>query len=103
MIDLFREIQRRRARGDALALATVVDTRGSTPREAGAKMLVPTGDSTMGTIGGGFPEHEVHKVALEVIRTGRARLVHLELTADVAAREGATCGGIMDVLVELIR
>ena len=102
MIDLYREIVRRRAQGQKMALATVIDTRGSTPRELGAKMVVAEDRSIVGTIGGGYAEHQIWKIAPDVITTGRARAVRVELTADIASNEGAICGGVMDIFVEPI-
>ena len=103
MIEVFQEIARRRSRGEVVALATIVSTRGSTPREPGAKMMVAADGSISGTIGGGCGEHEVWQAALETIRTGQPRIVHVDLTADVVSSEGAICGGVMDVFVEAIR
>lgn len=100
MIELLLEIARRRARGETVALATIVGTRGSTPRELGAKMMVAADGTIAGTIGGGCGEHEVLLAALDVIRTGRPRRVVADLTT--GGEEGAICGGVMDVFVEPI-
>lgn len=100
MLELFREIARRRVAGETVVLATVVSTKGSTPREPGAKMVVSADGSIMGTIGGGFAEHEVWKLAPEVIRSGVPRMMRVELTADVASNEGALCGGVMEIFIE---
>ncbi|MHB0876633.1 MAG: XdhC family protein [Anaerolineae bacterium] len=99
-IGFYREVARRLAAGERLAMATVVETRGSAPRQAGAKMAVTAAGGAIGTVGGGYPEHETTRVALAVIEEGKPRMLHLELTADVADRMGATCGGVMDVFVE---
>ncbi len=103
MIEIFREVARRTAEGETVALATIVETRGSTPRERGAKMMVTAEGRIVGTIGGGCGEHEVFQAALEVIRTGEPRLVEVNLTADMVSNEGALCGGIMEVFVEALR
>jgi xanthine/CO dehydrogenase XdhC/CoxF family maturation factor len=100
MIEVFREIARRRPLGESVALATIVSTRGSTPRELGAKMVVAADGSIVGTIGGGCGEHEVWQAALEALRTGEPRMVLVDLTADVVSNEGAVCGGTMEVFVE---
>ena len=103
MIEVFRELARRRGQGEVVALATIVATRGSTPRELGTKMMVAADGSIAGTIGGGCGEHEVWQAALETIRTGQPRIVRVDLTADVVSNEGAVCGGVMDVFVEALR
>jgi len=89
--------------GRPFALATVVNVRGSTPREVGAKMIVRE-DGQFGTIGGGCGEAEVFRkarVLLEEEGDGGARLAEVDLTGDFDQREIGTCGGIMDVFVDL--
>ena len=51
MLDLFDEIIRRCAAGERIALCTVVDARGSTPQQRGARMIVTTAGGIMGTLG----------------------------------------------------
>lgn len=82
------------------ALVTVIATKGSVPRKAGAKMLVSLDGRTLGSIGGGCSESEVAQLARDVIRDGHYLLHRVDLTADAAADEGMVCGGIMDVLIE---
>lgn len=82
------------------ALATVISTRGSTPRKAGARMLVYRDGRTFGTIGGGCGESEVRREALNVIDEGVPRLYRVALDADTAADEGMVCGGVMEVFIE---
>jgi len=88
-------------RGKPFALATVVNVRGSTPREIGAKMLV-RGDGQVGTIGGGCGEAEVFRKAQLVLEhSGAARIEEVDLTGDFDQQQIGTCGGIMDVFVDL--
>lgn len=103
LVELLREAQRRTVEGQASALVTVVATKGSTPRRAGARMLVDADGSIVSTIGGGCVEAEARRAALDVIRTGQPRLLAVDLTADVAADEGAVCGGLMEVLIEPLK
>ena len=84
----------------SVAVATVIATRGSTPREAGAKMLVRRSGQTLGTVGGGCGEAAVRSAALRVLDDGDLQVVQVDLTADAAADSGDVCGGIMEVLVE---
>ena len=89
-------------RGQPFALATVVNVRGSTPREVGAKMIVRA-DGQFGTIGGGCGEAEVFRkarVLLDETNEAAARLAEVDLTGDFDQREIGTCGGIMDVFVD---
>src|ERR1700719_3237679 len=89
--------------GKPFVLATVVNVRGSTPREVGAKMIVRE-DGQFGTIGGGCGEAEVFRkarVLLEEKNDRGARVAEVDLTGDFDQREIGTCGGIMDVFVDL--
>lgn len=104
MIEIFREMRKRLDAGESVALATVIEVKGSTPREAGAKMLVTSDGRIYGTIGGGCGEAEVWRSALDAIQAGGARVVTVDLTEDVdTSTRGAICGGTMDVFVEAIR
>ncbi len=83
------------------ALATIVKTKGSTPRKAGARMLVYRDGRTLGTIGGGCcGESEVRLQAINVIDDGTPRVHRISMTADIAAAEGMSCGGTLEVFIE---
>lgn len=81
------------------ALATVVAARGSTPREAGARMILFADGRQVGSIGGGCGEAEVRQAAFDVMDTGRPRLVTIDL-AGFFGDELEVCGGRMEVFVE---
>ncbi len=83
------------------ALATIFKTKGSTPRKAGARMLVYRDGRTVGTIGGGCcGESEVRVQALSVIDDQAPCIHKISMTADVAAAEGMSCGGTLEVFIE---
>lgn len=85
----------------ALALATVVATRGSVPRRAGSRMAIDVqSGAIVGTIGGGCGEGDVIAAAADVVRSGRPRLLRVELTDPVDSWSPAVCGGVMEVLIE---
>src|SRR5215475_13685522 len=87
-------------RGQNFALATVINVRGSTPREVGAKMIVRT-DGQFGTIGGGCGEAEVFRKARLLLEDGQgAKLAEVDLTGDFDQQEVGSCGGIMDVFID---
>ena len=86
--------------GHPVVLATVVATRGSTPRRPGTKMLLRSDGGTFGTIGGGCGEDEVRREALEVLHSGRPVLYRVDLTGGPADPGDRVCGGVMEVLVE---
>ena len=82
------------------AVVTVIETKGSTPRGAGAKMAVSPLGKVTGSIGGGCSEAAVIQDARRIIGTGRYKLVDIDLTGEVAESDGMVCGGTMRVLVE---
>jgi xanthine dehydrogenase accessory factor len=82
------------------ALAVVVEKSGSTPVPTGAIMAVNALGGIVGTVGGGCGEHEIVKHALQALRTGEPRLIHLDMSNDVAEEEGMVCGGRMQVWIE---
>jgi xanthine dehydrogenase accessory factor len=99
--DIWAEAVRTLEDDQPFALATVINVRGSTPREIGAKMIVRT-DGQAGTIGGGCGEAEVfRKARLLLSEGGGTRLVEIDHTGDFEQDQIGTCGGIMDVLVSL--
>ena len=101
MNEVFQEIQRALKDGVPVVLATVAATRGSTPRRAGARMLVRPDGSFCGTIGGGSAEAEVRAAAREVLDAGLPRLVTVDL-AEPTEAEDRICGGVMEVFIERI-
>lgn len=86
--------------GERVAVATIARTRGSTPREAGAKMIIKSAGQALGTIGGGCGEAEVWRAALDVIADGKPRMVHVELTEEISLSTDGVCGGTFDVFVD---
>lgn len=88
--------------GVKAALITVVKTSGSTPRKAGAKMLITADGRITGTIGGGCAEAEVRLKALAALADKRPTLYQVNMLNDIAAREGMVCGGIMEVFIQVI-
>lgn len=85
------------------ALATIVESAGSTPRKAGAKMLIYRDGKTQGTIGGGSVEEQVRLEALNVIDKGKPCIHKVSLSADIAALEGMVCGGMQEVFIEPVK
>ena len=91
-----------RREGRRCALATIVSTKGSTPRKVGARMLVDPDRGLVGTVGGGCGEAEVIESAHRVMETGAAERVRVDLTEDFTSWSPAVCGGVMDVFVERV-
>jgi xanthine dehydrogenase accessory factor len=88
--------------GRSCALATIVSTRGSTPRKVGARLVVDPEFGLTGTVGGGCGEAEVIEAARRVLETGRPERVRVSLMEDILSWSPAVCGGVMDVFVEAV-
>jgi xanthine dehydrogenase accessory factor len=82
------------------ATITIISTKGSVPRNAGAKMLVWPYGKLLGSIGGGCSEGDVINTARDLLRNGGYLLQTIDMTGTIAEDEGMVCGGIMEVLIE---
>jgi xanthine dehydrogenase accessory factor len=98
--ELLPEIDRWRAKGERVALATVVATRRSSPRPVGSKLAVSEGGELAGSVSGGCVESDVFLAAQEVLASGTPRLITYGITDDMALGIGLPCGGEIDVFVE---
>jgi len=96
MVNIYREIVDLLNQGKAFALATVVESEGSSPGKAGAKMIVREDGSTIGTVGGGRVEFAVIKKGREVIRRKTPQL----LAYGLKEANGLLCGGEVRIFVE---
>jgi xanthine dehydrogenase accessory factor len=83
------------------ALLTILSSKGSVPRKAGAKMVAYLDGRTVGSIGGGCSEAGVVTKAREIMLDKGFLIEHVDMTGDAAEAEGMVCGGIMEVLVEV--
>ena len=99
--EIYREMAEHLEDGDHFVVATVIATRGSTPRKSSAKMLVLMDGTIRGTIGGGCGEAEVWTAAMQSLEDGQPRIVTVDLTTPVDGPD-KICGGIMDIYVEPI-
>jgi xanthine dehydrogenase accessory factor len=101
-LEIWRELAQRARARRSCALATVVHTRGSTPRKTGTKMIVDPDGGLVGTVGGGCGEAEVLEAARRVLESGVPEIVHVDLTRDLLSWSPAVCGGVMEVYVESV-
>ena len=101
--DIFQKLVELKDRGIEVCLATIVDTTGSTPREAGAKMIVCADGTLYGSVGGGCGENQIHSAALRCILTTKMpELMEIDLSDDIGTKGGDVCGGRMWAFVEPI-
>ena len=87
---------------EPFALVTLVAQQGSTPRAAGAQMLVRPGGSIVGTIGGGLLEATMMREAGEAIAAGRSHVSAVALTGQSVSGPTMICGGHAAVLVACV-
>lgn len=97
---LYQHLQKMLDENQTVAVATIVDAKGSVPREVGAKMLIHPLGRHVGTVGGGCGEADVIRAGLDVIGDGIPRTIHVDLTEDISMNSLGVCGGVMDVFVE---
>lgn len=95
-LDIYEEIVRLIREGRAFALATVTENSGSSPRKAGAKMLIYDDGRTLGSVGGGQVEADTIKAAQKGLCNGKTCIIPFVLSEE----HGFACGGAMTVYVE---
>jgi xanthine dehydrogenase accessory factor len=89
-------------KGETAALATVVGTYSSAPRQPGASMLVGPAGEAVGSVSGGCVEGAVYELGEQVLADGRPILQRYGVSDDDAFAVGLTCGGIIDIFVEKV-
>jgi len=101
---LVRDFRTLAARGEALALATVVETEGSTYRKAGAQMLIAAGGEPFGLLSGGCLEADLALHARAVVNTGSARRMKYDMRGedDRLFGIGSACEGAISVLLQRV-
>ncbi len=100
MKDVVEDVRSWTARGDRVAIATVVSVKRSAPRPPGAKMAINERGEVSGAVSGGCVEGAVVEVAGEVLKQGQPRLLHFGIADSEAWDVGLPCGGEIDVFVE---
>ena len=86
--------------GRGAALATVVETWGSAPRQAGSQLVISGAGDIMGSVSGGCVEGAVVLEAMEAITDGRPRVLTYGVSDNEAFAVGLACGGTIRILVD---
>ena len=86
--------------GRAVALATVIETWGSAPQPVGSQLAVDTEGNFTGSVSGGCVEGAVVTEALDVIASGKPRVLDFGVADETAWEVGLACGGRIRVYVE---
>jgi xanthine dehydrogenase accessory factor len=99
--ELFDHIEQLRGTSRKVAVATLVNTRGTTPRKEGARMVVDERGGILGSVTiGGCVDAQVIEESADVLSVMRPRLLQLDLGDEEAWEIGLTCGGTIEVFVE---
>src|SRR5512134_2476734 len=100
MRDILPDLDKWRAEDKPIAVATVIQTWGSSPRRAGARMaLTPDGKIT-GSVSGGCVEGAVFEEGVEALRIRRPKLLHFGVADETAWEVGLACGGSIEIFVK---
>ena len=86
--------------GDAVAIATVINTWGSSPRPVGSQLVVNDKSQFVGSVSGGCIEGAVVEEALKVMKCGAPSLLEFGVSDEMAWEVGLACGGTVEVFVE---
>ena len=100
MKEILDEVERWRESGEKVVVATVVATRRSAPRPVGTSLAVSESGKMCGSVSGGCVEGDVFENAMDVMRSGEAKMLSYGITDDMAWSVGLPCGGEIDVFVE---
>src|SRR5688572_25898240 len=102
MRDLLPALTRWHADGGRVAIATVVERRGSAPRDPGASLALNDLGEIAGSVTGGCVEPAVIREAQEVLDGAPARLREYGIADDTAFDVGLACGGTVVILIALL-
>ena len=100
MKDVLPDVERWRANGEQVAIATVVATRRSAPRPIGSKLAISERGELAGSVSGGCVESDVAERAKEVLAGGPPALLTYGIADEQAFEVGLPCGGEIDVFLE---
>lgn len=100
MREVLDELEQWTREGEEIALATVVETWGSSPRPLGSKMVVTRSGKMAGSVSNGCIEGAVFEEAQKVLKSGKPKLAAFGVADEVAFEVGLACGGHIEVFVQ---
>src|SRR6266849_909854 len=100
--DILRAAEDWRREGRDVALATVVETWGSAPRPVGSNLVIDKDGNFLGSVSGGCVEGAVVTEAVDVIESGKPRMLEFGVADDTAWKVGLSRGGRIRVRVETV-
>ena len=100
--DILKAAEEWRREGRAVALATVVETWGSAPRPVGSSLVIDGEGNFLGSVSGGCVEGAVVTEAIDVIESGKPKMLEFGVADETAWKVGLSCGGTIRVFVEKV-
>ncbi|HYP11327.1 MAG TPA: XdhC family protein [Xanthobacteraceae bacterium] len=100
--DVLKAAEDWRKSGREVAVATVVETWGSAPRPVGSNLVIDGEGNFLGSVSGGCVEGAVVTEALDVIETGKSKMLEFGVADETAWQVGLSCGGTIRVFVEKV-
>jgi xanthine/CO dehydrogenase XdhC/CoxF family maturation factor len=100
--DILKAAEDWRKGGREVALATVVETWGSAPRPVGSNLVIDGEGNFLGSVSGGCVEGAVVTEALDVIESGKPKMLEFGVADETAWKVGLSCGGTIRVFVEKV-
>ncbi|MGW7412409.1 XdhC family protein [Streptomyces sp. NPDC054863] len=103
MLDIAEELHRWARQGREFAVATVVATHGSSPRQPGAALAVDRDGTAVGSVSGGCVEGAVYELCRQALTDGESVVERFGYSDEDAFATGLTCGGVIDILITPVR
>ncbi|TMF40314.1 MAG: XdhC family protein [Chloroflexi bacterium] len=100
MREVLNELKEWTREGEEIAIATVIETWGSSPRPLGSKMLVTRSGKMAGSVSNGCIEGAVYEEAQKVLKSGTPKIAAFGVADDVAFEVGLACGGHIEVFIQ---
>jgi len=100
MREVLAELNEWTEAGEEIALCTVVETWGSSPRPLGSKMLATRSGKMAGSVSNGCIEGAVFEEAQKVLKSGRPKVAAFGVADEVAFEVGLACGGHIEVFIQ---
>jgi xanthine/CO dehydrogenase XdhC/CoxF family maturation factor len=100
--DILRAAEDWKKDGRGVAIATVMETWGSAPRPVGSNLVIDDQGNFLGSVSGGCVEGAVVTEAVDVIESGKAKMLEFGIADETAWNVGLSCGGNIRVYVEKV-
>jgi xanthine/CO dehydrogenase XdhC/CoxF family maturation factor len=100
--DILKSAEEWKREGRGVALATVMETWGSAPRPVGSNLVIDDQGNFLGSVSGGCVEGAVVAEAMDVIESGKPKMMEFGVADETAWKVGLSCGGTIRVYVEKV-